>query len=393
MRWRTQRIPQIVFCAFAVCAISCAVANADEIRLKDGSKIIGTIVGFEDGSFKVQTAYGFAMVRKASILEIVPDDSAKSTDTAGEKEDQKPADPSAPKPPAKPVAAPQTTASAKPTAKPAAHPANSAAPQKEAPAAETLAASSDASGSPSAPGTSPASSVSPAAAHSSLAPVAPVRAASASANTPAKPSSKPVAGASLAASTSANGIAAPSTVAPATAKPVATPASAATPAPEAHPLPLKESVLGNLYSNQTYGFSMYRPPEWEILGDPRSAMPEAITALGTDDHSTLLVIGRDVQGGSIDARAAGTEHKLRDIYDNYRPALSRHISIAGLPAVELRFRGTADEHDWSVTAVTVARGNEVFTILGMTYADSDLIQFQEAVLSKVIGSLQFVPAQ
>ncbi|MGC1188211.1 MAG: hypothetical protein WA871_12545, partial [Candidatus Acidiferrales bacterium] len=47
-------------------------ARADEIRLKDGSKIIGTIVGFEDGSFKVQTSYGFAMVRKDQIVEIIP---------------------------------------------------------------------------------------------------------------------------------------------------------------------------------------------------------------------------------------------------------------------------------------------------------------------------------
>ena len=49
-----------------------AAARADEIRLKDGSKIIGTIVGFEDGAFKVQTNYGFAMVRKDQIVEIIP---------------------------------------------------------------------------------------------------------------------------------------------------------------------------------------------------------------------------------------------------------------------------------------------------------------------------------
>ena len=32
-------------------------ARADEIRLKDGTKISGTIVGFENDSFRVETSY------------------------------------------------------------------------------------------------------------------------------------------------------------------------------------------------------------------------------------------------------------------------------------------------------------------------------------------------
>jgi hypothetical protein len=39
--------------------------------------------------------------------------------------------------------------------------------------------------------------------------------------------------------------------------------------------------------------------------------------------------------------------------------------------------------------VAIARGNEIFTILGMTYADSDLIQIQENVMSKAIASINF----
>jgi len=41
----------------------------------------------------------------------------------------------------------------------------------------------------------------------------------------------------------------------------------------------------------------------------------------------------------------------------------------------------------------LARGTEVFTILGMTSADSDLIQIQENVIAKTIASLQFLPPQ
>ena len=118
-------------------------------------------------------------------------------------------------------------------------------------------------------------------------------------------------------------------------------------------------------------------------------MPEAITALGTSDGSTMLVIGRDTQGGALNARAAATAQQLQQVYDHYRPVSSRPLIIAGLAATEQRFRGRAEGHDWSVTVVTLERGSEVFTILGMTYADSDLIQLQENVIAKSIGSLQF----
>ena len=44
--------------------IPAGAARADEIRLKDGTKIIGTIVGFENDSFRVETAFGFAIIQK-----------------------------------------------------------------------------------------------------------------------------------------------------------------------------------------------------------------------------------------------------------------------------------------------------------------------------------------
>jgi hypothetical protein len=45
-------------------------ARADEIRLKDGSKIVGTIVGFDNDSFRVETSYGFALIRKDKVADI-----------------------------------------------------------------------------------------------------------------------------------------------------------------------------------------------------------------------------------------------------------------------------------------------------------------------------------
>ena len=61
-----------VLCAVLSFFALAAGVRADEIRLKDGSKIVGNVVGFEDGSFKVETAYGFALIRKDSISEIIP---------------------------------------------------------------------------------------------------------------------------------------------------------------------------------------------------------------------------------------------------------------------------------------------------------------------------------
>ena len=60
-----------------------------------------------------------------------------------------------------------------------------------------------------------------------------------------------------------------------------------------------------------------------------------------------------------------------------------------MPAIEYKYRGKADEHEWSGKLVVVARGKDMFTLLAMTYADSDLIQIQENVIARAIGSLDF----
>jgi hypothetical protein len=84
--------------------------RADEIRLKDGSKIVGNVVGIEDGAFKVETAYGFAMVRKDSIAEIIPTSPAETKPAAQKSAPGKPSDEDAAPAASKPV----TPATAKP---------------------------------------------------------------------------------------------------------------------------------------------------------------------------------------------------------------------------------------------------------------------------------------
>ncbi|MFZ0978578.1 MAG: hypothetical protein WAN23_04160 [Candidatus Acidiferrales bacterium] len=272
------------------------VVRSDELKLKDGTKISGTIVGFEENSFKVKTSYGFAEVQKDQVVSI--------SITA-----------------AKPVASP--------------------APAPEKPKPETA----------------------------SVAPVA----------------TKPVVKAELpAAPVSAPKVAA-ATPAPIAATPVA---DSAPPMPPA-PVPIHEEVVGNLYTNDTYRFHMYKPPDWEVIAGARKLLPGTIVALGTDDETTYLLIGQQPAGESLTSDIRASEQRLRDVMDNFRSLGEEHVTIGGAPAIEHRFRGGVDNQDWSGVAVFLLRGGQVYTIFGMTRADSDLVQIQENVIDRAISSLQF----
>ena len=111
---------------------------------------------------------------------------------------------------------------------------------------------------------------------------------------------------------------------------------------------IRDEIRGNLYVNLTYGFQMYKPPSWDLIPEARKALPDAVAALGTYDQTTLLVIGREHAKDSLDAHAAATGKALSGVYENYRLISTSHVTVAGLPAVEQRSRGTADGRDWSV---------------------------------------------
>src|ERR1700686_1588449 len=68
----------VLVCALgAIAVLAPRPVCADEIKLKDGTKIVGTIVGFEENSFKVKTSYGFAEVQKDQVVSISISDAAK----------------------------------------------------------------------------------------------------------------------------------------------------------------------------------------------------------------------------------------------------------------------------------------------------------------------------
>src|ERR1700737_861196 len=52
--------------------------SADEIRLKDGKKLCGVIVAYEENMFKVKTDFGYVLVEKDKIASIIPTAPANS---------------------------------------------------------------------------------------------------------------------------------------------------------------------------------------------------------------------------------------------------------------------------------------------------------------------------
>ncbi len=321
--------------AVALCVMA-AAARADEIRLKDGKKLYGVIVAYEDNMFKVKTDYGYVLVEKDKIASIVPSTPASETP----KTDKTPAGKG---------------------------PATSTEPKSEpAVAVAGTAAATNASAKSADPGASLK--------HEKVVPKI--------TNAAVKPE--------VPAATKTNAVA-PAISGPATAPAPALAASAAQPPAPKEPEPpaIREDVQGNIYTNYTHGFRMYKAPSWVLNDEARKSLPNAIVALGTLNQSTLMVIGQEQTKVALEPAAATVEKRLGEIYDKYQRISQRKTVVGGLPAVEYHYRGMADGHDWSGTLVVISRGTDVFTVLGMTYGEDDLIQIQENVIARSIASLDF----
>lgn len=291
---------------------------ADEIRLKDGKKLYGVIVGYEDNMFKVKTDFGYVLVEKDKIASIIPNTPAQPESGKAE-------------PGTKPDSAPDANAA------PAE---DSAAAKKEKVAAIT----SNANARPEVP----------AASKTAVDNKAPVL----------KPAATPK-----------------TTIAATTAAPP--------PPPKEEPPVNREEIQGNLYINHEFGFRMYKAPSWQLIDGAGQTLPNAIVAMGTNNESTLLVVGQEKTRAPLEAAAKTVEQRLHDIYENYRLISERKTVVGGQPAIEYRYRGVAEEHDWSGTLSVITHGSDYLTVLGMTFADSDLIQIEENVIARSIASLDF----
>src|SRR5579859_2044276 len=322
--------------AVALCAAGLST-RADEIRLKDGKKLYGVIVAYEDNMFKVKTDFGYVLVEKDKIEAIIPSTQASETaksDKASATKKEQSADT---QPKAQPALA--TSASGTATATPVSAKSAEPAPAKTEKAVPKI--------------------------------------SSAAAKPELPEGSKPNAVAPIVAAPPANSVGlSASAVQPTAPK-------------DPGPPPMREDVQGNLYTNYTRGFKMYKAPSWQLIEDAREGLPNAIVAFGSYSRTTLLVIGEEETKDPLDAAAKGIETRLSEIYENYQRISAKKTTVGGLPAMEYHYRGKADDHDWSGTLVVIARGANVVTALGMTYADNDLIQIQENVIARAIASLDF----
>ncbi len=299
----------------ALGGLCCGSLRADEIRLKDGKKLYGVIVGYEDNMFKVKTDFGYVLVEKDKIASIIPDSPSQPTAAKSEP---------SPKPPAPPEG-------------------------KTTPAAEINTKE---------------------------------KASAILTNTSARPE---IPTASKMADTKVPAIKTPTTP----AKPLLSTATVP-PSPPKEEAPAKrEEIQGNLYTNYQFAFRMYKAPSWQIIDGTGQTLPNAIVAMGTPNESTLLVIGHEKTKESLEVVAQTVEKRLQDVYDNYRLISQRKMVVGGQPAIEYKYRGMADEHDWSGTLSVISHGEEFLTVLGMTFADTDLIQIQENVITRAIASLDF----
>jgi hypothetical protein len=321
------RVPTKLALLCAALCLTAANAFSDEIRLKDGKKLYGVIVAYEDNMFRIKTDFGFVLVEKDKIASIIPTTPGMTS------------------------AAPTTTG------KPAKAPEKKQIPEPAATSTGNSAA-----------GATEASDPRPAKPKLSSEPVRPELPATSRTAKVTPPSLKPATP--------------PEPSATVAAQPLAV-------AREPEPPANKEQVQGTLYTNFSHGFKMYKAPSWEIIEDARKALPNAIVAMGTSNESTLMVVGQEQSKDSLDVSANGVEKRLREIYTNYHMNSRRKTVVGGAPAVEFKYSGMADEHLWSGTLVVVARGSDVLTILGMTYADNDLIQIQENVIARAISSTDF----
>jgi hypothetical protein len=323
----------------AIC-VAALPAKSDEIQLKDGKTFYGVIVAYDNNMFKVKTDFGYILVEKSKIAAILPNGSE-----AAKSEVKSPA----------PKSAPEAAGS---------NARKQAEPERSLLTAEPV--KTDAVP----PSTQPvmmsaAERIGPRVSNAPVRPALPPNATKTAAIAPSIKSLPSAAAAALAT----------------TSTPLAPAKGAAIPE-------IPEEVQGNTYTNHVYGFRMYKAPSWQLIDDA-TELPNAIVAMGTPNESTLLVVGREKTRQSLDAAAIVVEKRLHEVYDDYQQTSQRRTVVGGLPAVEYRYRGKAEAHDWSGTLVVVSRGSDILTALGMTYADTDLIQIQENVIARAIASLDF----
>jgi len=338
-------------------ASATALTAADELILKSGQKIVGTIVGYENNMFRVETDFGVALIRKDRVASIQIGTSGESAARGNDTKARA-------MPPNSKTGSPERAT--EPGPGPAASTAGGAK-SKSASAPEELRREVATSSSSAAVKPSPPP---PPASHPLDVPL-PARLQEHSASAPEELRRE--------VSTSSASTA---------VKPSPPPPPASHPLDVPLPAHLQEHLEGTTYVNDTFQFAMYKPPGWKIYeGVPRET-GSGIMAMGTEDEQTLLIVDRQVWSGEPNLKHGGVEARLRSTYQDYQKLSEEPTQCDGRAAIWRGFKGVLDGVEWHGIAVDVANGNTVFGIMGLTSAETS--QFQQAVLNKIIHSFRFL---
>jgi hypothetical protein len=157
------------------------------------------------------------------------------------------------------------------------------------------------------------------------------------------------------------------------------------------PLPthIQQHEDGTTYINDTFHFSMFKPPNWKAFEELPRGKVSAIVALGSEDEQTLLFVDHQVWSGEPDLKNDAVENNLKQIYEDYKKLSETETQVDGHPAIRRSFTGVMDGAEWHGVVVRVAQGSAVFGIIEMTSAEG--YQFQEAVFNKIVKSFHFLP--
>ncbi len=330
--WRLGPIP---FCLLVI-FLSAPLA-AEEFYLKDGTKIVGTIVGFEEKAFRVETSFGFAIIYKDKIERIVFTGSVPQPVPGAELEQTLPSEPVVAE------SSQETAAEELETEKSLIQEAEAREEAEEAATEKESTAEKESAPEPAPP-------------EGGVEGATPEEAAKLPASEPAKETLP------------------------------------RRPTAPAIPTRIIEQVTRTRYVNHTYRFQLYKPPTWRSYPTMVRPQKALVAALGTPDEATLLLIGRERYTGDLLSYARLAEPSLQGLYQDYRKLAEVPTQVAGLPALERRFTGTTEGRFWTGMAIYFARGREYFTLLGVTAA-GETVGFQQAILRKVVNSLAFFPEE
>ncbi len=334
--WRLGPIP---FCLLVI-FLSAPLA-AEEFYLKDGTKIVGTIVGFEEKAFRVETSFGFAIIYKDKIERIVFTGSIPQPVPGAVPEQMLPSEPVVAE------SSQETAAEELETEKSLIQEAEAREEAEEAVTEKKSTAEKESAPEPASEAAQPRGGVEG---------EIPEEAAEPPASEPAKETLP------------------------------------RRPMEPAIPTRIIEQVTRTRYVNHTYRFQLYKPPTWRSYPTMVRPQKALVAALGTPDEATLLLIGRERYTGDLLSYARLAEPSLQELYQDYRKLAEVPTQVAGLPALERRFTGTTEGRFWTGMAIYFARGREYFTLLGVTAA-GETVGFQQAILRKVVNSLVFFPEE